>query len=267
MATGILGVVLSLIGVILAQQLIGRFEDGVGNSVGVTTDALAAVSDSVEVTRSMVTTIDDGLDSIGLTLTAISDALGEAGSTITDTQEFLGGSLPDALEAVGTILGDLEGVAGAVDDALRTLSRAPFGPDYDPAQPFDDTIRDLSAALEPLPDDLRGLSSDVDGLSASSATLVERVDALQVELTSLHQQVVLVEALLDRYAATTSQAQAVAADTEAELGAGTSQSRWLVVLLGLVFAAGQAVPIWLGSLLRADVSPRHVIVHHPHPDP
>ena len=266
MATGVVGVVLSLLGVVIAQQLIGRVEDGVGTSVEVTSEALSAVSDSVDVTRTMVDTIDDGLRSIGLTLTAVSATLDRSSTAIGDTQEFLGGSLPDALQTVGTVLGDLEGVAGAVDDALRTLSRAPFGPDYDPAQPFDDTIRDLSTALDPLPEQLRGLSRDVDGLSSSAATLSDCVDALQIELDTLHQDVARVALLLDRYAVTAERAEAVATTTKEQLGAGTSESRWFVAMLGLVFAAGQAVPIWLGSLMRADVSPRHLVVHRPTDD-
>lgn len=59
--------------------------------------------------------------------------------------------------------------------------------------------------------------------------------------------------LLDRYTSTTSDAQSLAASSRDDLGESARLTRWLLVLLALVFAVGQIVPIWLGvALLRDD---------------
>lgn len=61
----------------------------------------------------------------------------------------------------------------------------------------------------------------------------------------------LVRGLLDRYAATTARAVEVADRSHESLASRTRETRWLLVVVGLVFVAGQMVPLWLGTALRA----------------
>jgi hypothetical protein len=157
-----------------------------------------------------------------------------------------GGQLPDGIESVTGALPTLVSVAGAVDDALRLLSRAPFGPNYDPDVAFDDALRPIAETLTPVPDQLRAVSADLAVLAESSGGLRDSVDELAGDLQRLEAELSEADTLLDRYATTASEAQDLAVQTREDLSDQSDSARLVITLLGLAFAAGQVVPLWFG---------------------
>ena len=158
----------------------------------------------------MVSTIRSGMTSVRSTIATIDRSLGEASAAVADTGDFLGGSLPESIDAVQGVLPTIESIAGSIDRALRVLERVPFGPSYDPVQPFNQAIADLSAAIEPLPDQLRTLNGDLQRVGGSAQAVREQMAGLTGDLDRLDVQLGGVAALLDRYAGTASQAERLA---------------------------------------------------------
>jgi hypothetical protein len=250
---GIAGIVTAVVGVIVGQVLVDQVTDSVDDSLVLTSQALTAVDDSIEVTATMVDTVQAGLESVQATMQTVRSSLDVAATATADGAAFIGGTLPDAIDAVNEVLPTIESVAGSIDDTLQLLSNVPFGPDYDPVQPFDESIGDLRAAIAPLPDQLEALSGDFDDLSAASREMVDEVAGLEASVEALSSQLDDVALLLDRYTSTTQEAQRIAASSRDDLSTSTSLVRWLLVLAAVVFALGQIVPIWLGiTLLREE---------------
>ncbi len=265
--TGCVGLLVSIVGTIVGYQLVGQVGRSVDDSLELTTKALTSVDDSIAVTRALVVTADDGIGSIVETVQAVSDALAVSSKSTTDVQAFLSGSLPDSIDAINNVLPTIEDVAGTIDDTLKTLSRAPFGPNYDPAVPFDESIHELVVALDGLPADLRTMSADLDDVSASLVDVQAGIDDLKIALADLRTQVSDVDRLLDEYESTAAEAASLAKRSRSDLQDSERWSKLLVVLLGLVFAAGQVVPLWLGRSLMAPAEHGAVIVTRDHGDP
>lgn len=257
---GIVGVLVSVSAVIVGQKLIRQVEHSVDDSLIVTDRALSAVTDSIGATDAIVDTIRAGVTSVGETLTSLQTSVGQTSTAITDTGTFLGGPLPDSLDAVAAVLPTIQSVASSVDDALRALSRAPFGPDYDPAKPFNETIADLSKAVAPLPEQLRALSGDFTDLNGSAEDISGQLDTLSTDVSQLGAQLTDVSTLVDRYATTAADATALANQSRKDLKSSADATRVLLILLGLVFALGQIVPIWLGVVLIGQSAAPTVII-------
>jgi methyl-accepting chemotaxis protein len=262
-AIGCLGVLVSISGVIVGRQLVRQVEDSVDDSLVLTGDALAAVSDSITVTATTVATRQTGLTSVAATLATVQASVDQTSTALGNSSEFLSGALPDSLEAVADVLPTIESIANTIDDALRVLSRAPFGPDYDPEKPFDEAVAELSTAIGPLPEQLRTLAADTDGLAASATTISGQLGTLADTVTALDAQLTEVSALVDRYADTTAQAKSLTAQSRKDLKQSSRETRTLLFLLAIVFALGQIVPIWLGIVLLG-TTPTHTIITRTH---
>jgi ABC-type transporter Mla subunit MlaD len=187
-------------------------------------------------------------------------SLGQASTALADSAEFLGGSLPQSLGAVHAVLQTVENVAGTVDRTLRVLQRVPFAPTYNPEQPFDQTITNLSKAIEPLPNQVRALSSDLGRLGASADTLTGTMTDLARDIDTLDDQLRDVAALVDRYMATVTRAEHLAQVSRDHLADSGRWAQILLALFGVVFAFSQIVPLWLGSvLISSDPSRRRLL--------
>lgn len=257
---GCVGIVMSVAAIVIGHGLVDQVETSVDDSLALTNEALQSVNDSIVLTGTIVDTIRGGVTNVSSTLDSIGASIDETTEALGSSTDFIGGSLPDAIEAVGEVLGTVETVANSIDSALRALSRAPFGPDYDPEQPFDEAIAELSTALDPLPEELRALSQDFEGLETSSAAISDDLSALATSVDDLETQLSEVSTLLDRYATTAANAQALAERSRDDLHSSAREAKVLLIVLGLVFALGQVVPIWLGLTLINDSSVLHTIV-------
>src|SRR4051794_14182243 len=249
MVIGCVGVIVSLVAAVVGQVVIGDVENSVDDSLVQTNNALDVVLDSINLTQTIVNTVQSGVKSIGTTLTTVTSSLDQTSAAINSSTEFIGGSLPDALDAVSNVMPTIQSIANSVDDALRFASQAPFGPNYNPAKPFDEAIGELAAAISPLPEQLRQLSQDFTGLDSSSQAISTQLGPLATDVQRLDEQLGQVSTLVDRYAKTATEAQFLTAVSRARLATSARTARVLLVLFGLVFAFGQIVPIWLGREL------------------
>jgi len=244
---GVSGVVISVTAVIVGEHVIRQIETSVDNSLELTRDALAGVSDSIAVVDSLVTTTRSGMASVRSSIGTIETSLGEASTALADSGEFLGGSLPDSLDSVQSVLHTIESVAGSVDTTLRVLERVPFGPSYNPEQPFDQAITNLSQAIEPLPSQLRALGGDLRRVGGSADAVTGQMADLATDIDTLDGQLGKVAALVDRYTVTVAHAEDLAGTSRQDLADSARWAEALLILFGAVFAFGQIVPLWLGS--------------------
>jgi len=253
---GCVGAVVGILAAVVGQVVIGDVNKSVDDSLVLTNKALDVVVDSINQTSTIVDTVKSGVESIGATLSTVTSSVDQTSTAIDNSTQFIGGSLPDALDAVSNVLPTIQSVASSIDDALRFASRAPFGPNYNPAKPFDETIGELATAIHPLPDQLRSLSKDFAGLNSSSQAISTQLGTLAGNVHLLDQQLGQVSTLVDRYSKTATEAKFLTAVSRSRLATSVRTARILLVLLGVMFALGQIVPIWLGlELMRSPDGP------------
>lgn len=249
-AVGVAGMLSGAAAAVAGWQLVGQIETSVDDTLTITDRALTTVDESIAVSAEVVETVRSGLGTIDDTVLTLEDALRDTSVVLTDTGGVADGSLPDTLDAVVQVLPTIEDVASSIDGALRFLARAPFGPDYDPDVPFDEAIAQLETALVPLAADLRGVSDGLATLGTSSEELADELVAIGEDVDALDTRLDDVALVLAQYEGTAADATALARQSRADLEDSARVTRWLVVLGGIVFAAGQLVPLWLGRELR-----------------
>lgn len=255
---GVAGVVASLVGMVVGWQLVGQLDTALGRSLGLTADALASIDLSLAAAEDLVAIIGDGIGDAEATARtlATTTAEGEAllGSVATLTRDDVAGSLA----AVESSLPALVDVARTIDRTLSALDALPIGVSYDPEQPFDASVRDIQASLDGLPEKLRGQADLVDAAGANLGRVGADAALVAGDLRRADAAVARAQRLLGDYAGDAAQARSLVADAQADLAGQARSARVLVVLLGLVIAAGQVVPLWVGWELRTAPLPESV---------
>lgn len=239
----VLGVVVSLGVAVLGWRVVGALDDVAVESTAVTADALVALEQTLELAADLVESVDATLVALEEGLATTTASLTTGAEALDSVAQLADDAAPAISSATGT-LRTLEGVGTTIDSVLGGLSALPLGPDYDPDQGFGATVGELADDLEPLgasfaqtADDLQDVAGSTDELEADLRALTEAVGDATAQLAAS-------ELLIEDYRAAAARAGEVAATAGDDLGSDLALLRVLLLIGGVVFAAGQVVP-WL----------------------
>lgn len=241
---GLVGVVVSLLGGILGWFLVGAVQSAA-------LDSLEATADVVELASETVVAVDGVFGDVVAALGTTEQALEEAGRSLSGigvvTQEvsvLVGSEVPVQIESVLAAFPPLVDTARVVDRTMRALSLV--GVEYDPEQPLDEALQEISNSLGPLPERLRGQR---EGLSTAADDLV----VLSLSLEALSEDVATLTARLDETALLVSgyedaalQAALTLEDLRSDLALQGALARVGVSVLAVALAVACSVPLWLG---------------------
>lgn len=248
-AIGLVGVVAGIAAIIAGLWLLRDLDALLGRSLVLTAESLATVDASLIVATDSVAVINDGLGRAERTSRGLEDSLEEGADLLDQTGRMLRGDVASSLESVQRTLPTLIQVGATIDTTLRAVDDLPVGPRYDPEEPFDETLQALQEDLDGLPEDLRAQADTVDrageNLRAVGAQGKEIAGSLSDVRTSLREA----GEVLGEYRTTTGDARTLLEDTTADLGRRLLVLRVLVVILGVIYCAGQALPLYLGHRL------------------
>jgi hypothetical protein len=250
----VVGVVVSLVGTIVAWQFVGQLSRSSDRSLALGEDALVTLEATLDVAEEVIGAVDDGLEGVVSTLDVVADVVSDT-ATVSESTAALAGEIAPSIEGIDDALRSLESVTGSIDSVLRQLSGIPFGPRYDPETSFDAAVARLRADLVPIADSLEGAAAELGEFAEGSDALTAELDALAVDVEEVRRQLAGSEALLDAYRVTTADALDLAGTTRDDLGTDLARTRLLIVLLGLTFAVGQIVPAWVGRELLVTSRP------------
>jgi hypothetical protein len=141
--------------------------------------------------------------------------------------------------------------ASAIDATLRALSF--LGVDYDPDEPFDESLIAVEAALADLPDQLGAQAEAIRALVPVSFEFAGDATTMAESFSSLAAELAKSEALIDTYRATLLQAEGVVDQTGSSLTADIWLIRLMIVMMGLTGAALAVGLIVLGRGLSAPI--------------
>jgi hypothetical protein len=244
---GGLGIVVSLVATVVGLRFLGQLDTALVDSVGVAAEAVDALGATVDLAGETISSVNVILSRTAASTRDLSAALADAEEVLLATADLSEQQIAGSLEAVEDTLPALIQVAAVIDRTLSALSVIPFGPDYDPAEPFDDSLRALEGELDGLPEALRAQAALIRSGGQDLATTREGTTAIADDLDDLHATLAASGDLLDRYAMTASEARQLV--TRDDLGRQLTLARVLVIVLGLTLAAGQLLPLGAGWLL------------------
>lgn len=243
------GVVVSIVLSIVAWDFLGDLERNVDQSLRIGEDAAETLGETIDLAAAVIAAVDSGIVTLGQLLDTVDAGLADTTDVATSTSA-LSATIAESVDEIDVALATVESLAGTIDEALRTVSRIPLGPDYDPAVSYPEAIADLRAALEPLDADMRELAVQLDDFASTAGTVGPTLGELQVDLDEARAALAESEALLDRYRVAADEAGALASQSRNDLETSMWWARFTAVLLGLWIIAAQYVPWWLGSRSR-----------------
>jgi methyl-accepting chemotaxis protein len=247
--------VASLIGVVVAWQLVGNLRRTTASSLVIVGDTLVTVDDTLALADTIIDSVDEGIETVGRSLSTISTTVDDGGATL-DVFADVTSNLAPSLERVDSGLGGLQSAVDVVDDFLRRLSEAPFGPDYNAENGLASSVQAVRDDLRPIADDLQEASGTLRRLAASSDDVIARLDELGRDLDGIDRSLDESRRLIERYRLSTAEAAALATSTREDLDRDVWLSRLLIVVLGVSIAVGQVAPFHIGrELARSPVRP------------
>ncbi|HSK21831.1 MAG TPA: hypothetical protein VK906_01580 [Egicoccus sp.] len=246
---GAVGVVAGLVGLVVGLRLLSLLDDALEDSLGVSAEAVDALGASVEVAGETLRALDTTLADTAQTTRDLGASLTDAETVLRATADLSEDDIAGGLAAVQDTLPALIQVASVIDTTLNALSLVPFGPDYDPGEPFPDSLRALQDELDGMPEALQEQAALIRDGADSLGTVRGGTGDIADGLDDLHATISNAGELIDDYATTASDARDLVTGNQEALDRQLSWARVLVVLLALSFVAGQAVPLGIGWLL------------------
>lgn len=142
--------------------------------------------DIISNTKETLTLVENFLPDLNSTLTQV--------NTSVDNFQTSGDELPDLLDNVGSLIGNdfsdlasegqlsLESAANSakiIDETLSFLSRIPFlNVNYDPEQPLEKGLRDLSSSFGSFPENLGQIQNDLNSATENISIFTEQLDSI-----------------------------------------------------------------------------------------
>jgi hypothetical protein len=237
---GALTVVTSLAALVIGLVLVESLLADLSASFRVSQSAIEAVGETIEVVDGSVSRIDDSLDAASASLVSVATAAGIATDGLEDVAVFLEEDLPADVEAILVAMPAAIQTAEAIDGTLSAL--AFFGVDYDPEEPFDDSLRRVEDALAEMPDELRAQSATIRALIPALSELGKQTGGLAQAIFEIEGDLTEIRDLVASYRITVEEAQTSIDETNSNLG----NNAWLLRLMLVILALGGVV---IGSAL------------------
>ena len=248
-AIGLVGVVAGVTAIVAGLWLLRDLDALLGRSLVLTAESLGTVDASLVVATDSVGVINEGLARAERTSRGLEGSLDDGANLLDETGSILRGDVASSLESVERTMPTLIEVGGTIDATLRAVDRLPVGPTYTPEEPFDETLRALRDDLDGLPEDLRAQADTVDEAGDNLREVGAQGEAIAASIGEVRASLEETGEVLGRYRATAGEASTLLEDTTADLERRLLVLRVLVVVLGLVYCGGQALPLYLGHRL------------------
>lgn len=245
----IAGVVVGLALGVIGWIFLGELDRTLDESLAIGESASVTLIETIEVADQLVVSLDDGLNTLSTTLATVQTSLEET-TGVARTTADLAGSLPASFDDVDVALATVESLGATIDSALRSASRIPLGPDYDPAVSFPDAVGNLRDAFEPIGADLDAIATELDDFADGSVDLGGQVDAVRADLADTRQALARTEGLLDEYRSTAVDAGELATASRNDMGRNFLLARLVLATLSAFVVASQFVPWWLAGTAR-----------------
>lgn len=270
LATGVLGIILSIVGIIAGRRLVDSMGQGLQSNLTTTLDSLETVKETLILTKLTVGQLSEGLSTVEDTMDNVSIAIDDTRPLLQQSSSVTTEQLPASIEAFQETMPALVEVAGTIDDTLRTLDAFnvrrsilgipldfDLGVEYDPEVPFDESVSDLGASLEGVPQQLRSLRQHIETTNDNLRTMSRNVSSISSDLGTINSSISRVEPLLDEYIAIITELSDSTRQARLLLQRQIGQVKFVLTVAMIWLGLTQIAPLYLGWELATGRRPGH----------
>ncbi|MCP5094771.1 MAG: hypothetical protein GY943_04385 [Chloroflexi bacterium] len=248
---GLAGVVLAVGGFVVSERVVDAVVAALDSTLGLTGDSLVTVEDTLTLAQTTIDDVNVGLETVEETADSLAQTISETKPLLDQVGQIASNDAPDSIESVQAAIPNVAEVAGVIDDTLITLNSFKIdqsilgveiyydlGIDYEPVQPFDETVDELGASLEDLPDQLRALEPSLQSASDNLDSVSGNIYAISDDLSTINGRIAEVNPLLTDYIDIVGEISGTITDTQ-ETIEGQADTAKLVL---------KVVMVWLGFM-------------------
>lgn len=247
------GIVLAVAGILatsIAWILVDGAVDSLDDSLGLTDEALTSVRDSIEVAGGAIEGTGGALGAVRDLVEELDEALTTTAEVLDEADIIVAETVPSGLDSVRAPLPALVDSVAVIGNILGGLSFV--GIDYDPDPPPQEALSRMDAELETLANRLRSPETRLSRVSDRFRGIRRELIGVDDQIADLVTQVREAEALIQTYSVTADRATSIVSETRDDLARRRWLGRVVVVLVGALLVAGQAVPIIVGRRFLAE---------------
>lgn len=248
---GLLGVLLSIGGIIYSGRAVDAVVKVLNDTLGLTGQSLSTVEDTLTLARDTIGDVNNSLVTVEETADSLAKTLADTQPLLEEVAQIAGEDAPNSIESVQQAIPAVADVASVIDDTLLTLNdfkieedilgfqlNYDLGVNYAPTVPFDETVASLGTSLDGFPDRLRELEPSLTAANANLGSVSENIYAVSDDLAVLNGRVAEVDPLLGQYIGIVQDINTTMTTTQSTVAGQAGNAR---LALQLVFA-------WLGFL-------------------
>jgi hypothetical protein len=253
-------VVLSIAGLVAGLILVEGLGSYTRSSISVSQSALGAIGETIEAVDEVALDTAASIEAASRSVDEASTTVDGAISGLDSLATLLEEEIPATIESIQSSLPAAIQAANAIDRTLRALSL--FGVDYNPREPFDESLSRINSALGSLPAEMQAQSEAVRALIPSGEALVVEIDQLSANLDGLGESLGEFTSLADSYESTIAEAEATIEGADGSIG-------WRIWLLRALLILGAIIGLAVGFallVLGRDVAHLHQIGMTVRPD-
>ncbi len=244
----VVGVMVAFAGTIVAWRLLGELNTSTRDTLDVTIGTIDSVEDSIDLADQVLRATTESIDTASAMLDTLATSF-EAGTGVVDEIDDLTTTIGPTLSDAAVTLRQLEDVGSTIDALLADLSSIPFAPDYEPDRELGESIGAVADEIEKLPAEFDQTSDNIAGFGVTLEDVQRQIRALASDIDAVNDGLSDTGPLISDYRRNIAEARAVAITTRDDLDGSVALMRLLLVIGGIVFAAGQLVPFWFGREL------------------
>ncbi len=269
----LLGIIIFIVSLITIALLIGsaffsgRVVDSVAESATnvlvLTIETLDTVALTLDQTKATIVEANSAIETAVSLSGNISTTVSNSQPVFDSMTAVVSEDIPNNIEAIQDALPNVAGVAGVVDSAMTTLSNfgvnqtipIPFNPitldfdlgiEYEPEEPFDETILSLGESLEGMPQELRSLQGDLELLSTDLARVSSDIQTSSEDLDRINTQVAEFVPIIDEYLSLLDRITASLVRSQAQVLAQLDTVKTVLVVAFIFLTLTQLAPLYLG---------------------
>jgi ABC-type transporter Mla subunit MlaD len=283
----LLGLIILLATLVVLAVLIatayyfGPVMDQVGTSVdnglALSVETLETVMATLTQTEAVLVSVNDTMDTAAQTTLNLSTTIADTIPLLEQVAVVVSDQLPANVEAIQASVPNIAAVATVVDNTLTRLSAfeinqtipIPFNPiqiqydlgiEYNPEEPFGDSIEQLGTSLEGLPEELRSLRGELEVSAANLEILSADLDTASGDIEAINAELANFIPLLEQYVSLLDRVITGVKQTRADVANNLEMIKLVGTVLPIALALTQLAPLVVGwDLLTARNKPQVIV--------
>jgi len=249
----------------------------VDNGLALSVETLETVMAMLTQTEAVLVSVNDTMDTAAQTTLNLSTTIADTIPLLEQVAVVVSDQLPANVEAIQASVPNIAAVATVVDNTLTRLSAfeinqtipIPFNPiqiqydlgiEYNPEEPFGDSIEQLGTSLEGLPEELRSLRGELEVSAANLEILSADLDTASGDIEAINAELANFIPLLEQYVLLLDRVITGVKQTRADVANNLEMIKLVGTVLPIALALTQLAPLVVGwDLLTARNKPQVIV--------